>query len=173
MTTNVTNSSNIRLRQVMDWRAAVFAGLIAGAIFLVVLLIIYPIATGGSPWILLRMIAAIVLGQDTLAPINAPNTSVAVVALLLHFVLSLLYTLIVAFVVHRWGILLAIIVGGLIGLALYLINVFTFTLFFEWFTLARDWPFLVVHILFGAVAGGIYELLEKDIYEVEYVGGNT
>ncbi len=167
-----SNTSNIRLRQVMDWRAAVFAGLIAGAIFLVSLLIIYPVATGGSPWILLRMIAAVVLGQDALTPINAPSGSVAVVAVLLHFVLSLLYTLIVAFVVHRWGVLLAVLVGGLIGLAIYLINVFTFTIFFDWFTLARDWPFLVVHILFGAVAGGIYELLEKDIYEVEYVDGN-
>lgn len=167
-----SNTSNIRLRQVMDWRAAVFAGLIAGAIFLVSLLIIYPVATGGSPWILLRMIAAVVLGQDALTPINAPSGSVAVVAVLLHFVLSLLYTLIVAFVVHRWGVLLAVLVGGLIGLAIYLINVFTFTIFFDWFTLAREWPFLVVHILFGAVAGGIYELLEKDIYEVEYVDGN-
>lgn len=167
-----SNTSNIRLRQVMDWRAAVFAGLIAGAIFLVSLLIIYPVATGGSPWILLRMIAAVVLGQGALTPINAPSGSVAVVAVLLHFVLSLLYTLIVAFVVHRWGVLLAVLVGGLIGLAIYLINVFTFTIFFDWFTLAREWPFLVVHILFGAVAGGIYELLEKDIYEVEYVDGN-
>lgn len=167
-----SNTSNIRLRQVMDWRAAVFAGLIAGAIFLVSLLIIYPVATGGSPWILLRMIAAVVLGQDALTPINAPSGSVAVVAVLLHFVLSLLYTLIVAFVVHRWGVLLAVLVGGLIGLAIYLINVFTFTIFFDWFTLAREWPFLVVHIIFGAVAGGIYELLEKDIYEVEYVDGN-
>lgn len=167
-----SNTSNIRLRQVMDWRAAVFAGLIAGAIFLVSLLIIYPVATGGSPWILLRMIAAVVLGQEALTPINAPSGSVAVVAVLLHFVLSLLYTLIVAFVVHRWGVLLAVLVGGLIGLAIYLINVFTFTIFFDWFTLAREWPFLVVHIIFGAVAGGIYELLEKDIYEVEYVDGN-
>lgn len=172
MTTNTTSTNNMRLRQVMDWRAAVSAGLIAGAIFLVALLIIYPLATGGSPWILLRMIAAIALGQDALTPINAPSASIAVVAVLLHFVLSLIYTLIVAFVVHRWGILLAVVVGSLIGLALYLINVFTFTIFFDWFTLARDWPFLVVHILFGAVAGGIYELLEKDIYEVEYVGGD-
>jgi hypothetical protein len=162
MTTN-----NIRLRQVMDWRAALWTGLIAGTLFLVAALIIYPLATGASPWVLVRFIAAIILGQEVLVPINTFNAGVTVVALLAHYTLSILYTLIIAFIVHRWGILLAVIVGALTGLAFYLINFFTFSLFFEWFSLARDWSFLVVHVLFGAVAGGIYELLEQDIYVVD------
>jgi len=162
MTTN-----NIRLRQVMDWRAALWAGLIAGALFLIALLIIYPLVTGASPWVLVRFIGAIILGQDALVPPNTFNLGVTLVALLTHFVLSVIYTLIVAFIVHRWGILLAVIVGALVGLALYLINFFTFTLFFEWFSLARDWPFAAAHVLFGAIAGGIYELLEQDIYVVD------
>jgi hypothetical protein len=151
----------------VDWRAALWAGLIAGALFLVALMIIYPLATGGSPWILLRFMGAIVLGEEVLVPLTTPDAGVALVALLVNFVLSILYTLLIAFIVHRWGILLSIILGGLIGLALYLINYFAFTAFFEWFTLARTWPFAVAHVLFGAVAGGVYELLEQDIYVVD------
>jgi hypothetical protein len=92
---------------------------------------------------------------------------VAIVAIIVHFALSIIYALVLAFIVHRWGLLVGIVGGALFGLALYLINFFTFTYFFEWFYPARAWPFSVVHILFGAVAGGIYELLEKEVYVVE------
>jgi hypothetical protein len=160
-------TSNVRLRHVVDWRAALWAGLSAGAIFLIALLIIYPLATGGSPWIVLRFLASIVLGQEALVPANTFDAGVALVALLVNFVLAVIYTLIIAFIVHRWGILLSIILGGLIGLAFYLINFFAFTFLFEWFAFARAWPFLVVHVLFGAAAGGIYELLEQDMYVID------
>jgi hypothetical protein len=72
-----------------------------------------------------------------------------------------------AFIVHRWRMLVSVLGGALFGLALYLINFFTFTTFFPWFYPARNWPFAAVHILFGAVAGGIYELLEKDVFVIE------
>jgi hypothetical protein len=153
----------------MDWRAALLAGLIAGIIFLVLLMVIYPLVTGGSPWVLPRFIAAILLGQEVLTPLTTFDAGVTLVALLVHLVLSVIYTLLVAFIVHRWGVLVAVIVGALVGFAIYLINFFTFTTFFEWFYLARSWPFFIVHVLFGAVAGGVYELLEEDIYELDVV----
>lgn len=155
------------VRHLMDWKAAVLAGLIAGAVFLLVLLIAYPLATGGTPWTIFRFIGAMVLGESVLPPPTTFDAGVVVTAVLIHFTLSILYTLILAFIVHRWGILISILGGALFGLALYLINFFTFTMFFAWFYPARAWPFSLVHILFGAVAGGIYEFLEKDVYVVE------
>jgi hypothetical protein len=151
----------------MDWKAAVIAGIIAGAVFLLVLLITYPLATGGTPWTIFRFIGAIVLGEAVLPPPTTFDAGVVVTAVLIHFTLAVLYTLVLACIVHRWGILISILGGALFGLALYLINFFTFTMFFAWFYPARAWPFSLVHILFGAVAGGIYELLEKDVYIVE------
>jgi hypothetical protein len=151
----------------MDWKAAVIAGLVAGAVFLLVLLIAYPLATGGTPWTIFRFIGAMVLGEAVLPPPTTFDGGVVVTAVLIHFTLSILYTLILAFIVHRWGMLISILGGALFGLALYLINFFTFTMFFAWFYPARAWPFSLVHILFGAVAGGIYELLEKDVYVTE------
>jgi hypothetical protein len=151
----------------MDWKAAVIAGLIAGAIFLLVLMVAYPLATGGTPWTVFRFIGAIVLGETVLPPPTTFDAGVVVTAVLLHFILSVIYTLVLAFIVHRWGILISVIGGVLFGLALYLINFFTFTMLFPWFYPARAWPFSLVHILFGAVAGGVYELLEKDVFVIE------
>lgn len=157
----------IHMRHLMDGKAAVFAGLIAGAVFLLVLLIAYPLATGGTPWTIFRFIAAIVLGRSVLPPPTTFEAGVVITAVLLHFSLSILYTLVLAFIVHRWRLGISILGGALFGGCLYLINFFTFTMFFPWFYPARAWPFSLVHILFGAVAGGIYELLEKDVFVVE------
>lgn len=160
-------SLRTEVRHLMDWKAAVIAGLIAGAIFLLVLLVAYPLVTGGTPWTVFRFMGAIILGESVLPPPTTFDAGVVVTAVLLHFILSVIYTLVLAFIVHRWGILITVIGGALFGLALYLINFFTFTMFFPWFYPARAWPFSVVHILFGAIAGGVYELLEKDVFVVE------
>jgi len=159
-------SSRLHIRHLVDWQAAFIAGLIAGAIFLLVLVVGYPL-TGGEPWTVFRFIAAVVLGRDVLPPPTTFDAGVVITAVLLHFTLSVIYTLILAFIVHRWGILISVMGGALFGLALYLINLFTFTTFFPWFYPTRAWPFAIVHVLFGAVAGGIYELLEKDVYVIE------
>lgn len=153
-------------RQVMDWRAAIWAGLIAGTISLLALLIGFPAVTGGPPWVVLRWIAALLLGKGVLPPPTTFDAGSAVVALIIHLALSVVYAVILAFIIHRWGLLVGIIGGALFGLAIYAINFFTFTNFFDWFTPARTWAFAAVHILFGAVAGGVYELLERDIYVV-------
>lgn len=155
------------VRHLVDWKAAVYAGLIAGAIFLLVLMITYPLATGGTVWTIFRFIGAIVLGESVLPPPTTFAAGVVITAVVVHFTLSVIYTLILAFIVHSWRIVVSVLGGALFGLALYLINFFTFTMFFPWFYPARAWPFSVVHILFGAVAGGIYELLEKDVFVVE------
>lgn len=157
----------VQVRHLVDWRAAVLAGIIAGAVFLLVLLILYPLVTGGTPWTIFRFIGAIVLGSSVLPPPTTFDAGVVITAVLVHFTLSIIYTLVLAFIVHRWGMTVSILGGALFGLGLYLINFFTFTLFFAWFYPARAWPFPLVHILFGAVAGGIYELLEKDLFVLE------
>ena len=156
-----------QVRHVMDWKAAVLAGLIAGAVFLVVLLIAYPLATGGTPWTIFRFIGAMILGEAVLPPPTSFDAGIVITAVIVHFTLAVLYTLVLAFILHRWRLLVSVIGGALFGLALYLINFFTFTFFFAWFYPARAWPFSLVHILFGALAGGIYELLEKDVFIIE------
>ena len=52
----------------MDWRAAIWAGLIAGAVLLILQTAILAGVTGGSPWVTLCMIAAMVMGEGVLPP---------------------------------------------------------------------------------------------------------
>ncbi len=161
------NTVRLQIRHLVDWQAAVYAGIIAGAVFLLVLLVTYPLATGGTPWTVFRFIGAVVLGRSVLPPPTTFDAGVVITAVLLHFALAILYTLVLAFIVHRWRLLISIVGGALFGFCLYLINFFTFTTFFAWFYPARAWPFALLHIFFGAVAGGVYELLEKDVFVVE------
>jgi hypothetical protein len=161
------------MRQVMDWRAAVFAGLLAGLLAFLLRIALWVIATGGSFWTPFHHSAAILLGPESLAPAGAPQAGVVAVGFLVHMALSLIYTLLLAFIIHRWGLIVGIIGGALFGVAIYLINYYTFTALFPWFYPLRSWLVLAVHVFFGATAGGLYEALERDIYVVEEIGEGT
>lgn len=50
----------------VDWRAAIWAGIIAGAVFVVLEMLMVPLFLGGSPWGPPRMIGAIVMGEGVL-----------------------------------------------------------------------------------------------------------
>ncbi len=153
-----------RMKQVVDWRAAVWAGLVAGALFLVILLVAYPLLAGGTAWTILRFIGAILLGDKVLPPPNSFHLAAVITGLIVHFALSVGFAAVLAFVVHRFGILIGIVGGAAFGLALYLINFYSLSAFFPWFFSIRSWPFLVGHLLFGAVVGGLYEALEVERY---------
>ena len=148
-------------RQVVDWRAAFLAGLFAG-----VGLFLLQMATTawllGSPWVFARMTGAMALGRDVLPPPATFDPVVVAVAFAVHMALSFLYAALFAFIVHRGGLLLGILGGALLGLGLYAINYFTFAAFFPWFLDLRSGLVLVLHVVFGALAGGVYELLEVE-----------
>lgn len=158
--------ANVNAKQaVTDWRAAVVAGVIAGFFFLI-LSVGITVVTGGSPWVLFRYTASIVLGEGVLPPPPSFELLAILVALFVHFTLSVLYACILAFIIHRGGLLTGILGGALFGLALYAINYYTFSFFFPWFFPMRSWIVVAAHILFGAVTGGVYEALERDRYVV-------
>jgi len=150
-------TSTQRVRQVVDWSAAVWAGLIAGLIFLLLNLILTPIVFGANGWFILRFLASPVLGEGILPPPMSFDAAALVVGLLLHFALSIGFSLLLAFILHRGGLLTGILGGALLGLGLFFINFYTFTLFFPWFFALRSWIMVLTHIIFGAVAGGVYE----------------
>lgn len=151
-----------RMRQVVDWSAALWAGLIAGAVFLLLNLILIPLVEGGSPWIPMRYLASIVLGDGVLPPPATFDAIVLVVGLLVTLLISLVYAVLLAIIIHRWGLLLGIILGALFGLAIYVINYYTLTLLFPWFFAMNSLIVAIIHVIFGAVAGGVYEALEVE-----------
>lgn len=157
-------TSSPRLRQLVDWRAAFWAGLIAGAIFLLVNLFVTPLVIGGNAWVMVRLFASIVMGEGILAPPATFDGAALLVALVTHFALAVAYSLLIAYIIHRGGLIAGIIAGALLGLALYSINFYTLTFFFPWFFAMRSGVFVAAHLLFGALAGGIYEALEVETF---------
>jgi len=156
-----------RMRQLVDWSAAIWAGLIAGTIFLLINLIIIPISWGTNVWLVVRIFASVTLGERALPPPADFDPMILVVAVVTHLVLSVFFAMLLAYIIHRWGLIVGIVGGAIFGLAIYCINVYGLTYFYYWFAIMRAWPFLVAHIIFGACAGGIYEALEVEEFVVD------
>lgn len=143
----------------LDWRAAILAGLLAGAIFMMLEMIMVPAFAGGSPWGPPRMIAAIVMGEGVLPAPPPPPTfdpGVMMAAVLVHFVLSVSYAVVIAFVVRAMRAGPAALVGLLAGLVLYVVNFYLFTAIFPWFAMARNWVTIFAHLAFGLLAALFY-----------------
>lgn len=144
-----------------DWRSAVFAGVIAGLVFLLVNMAL----TGqllGNAQLPLQLSAALVLGTGVMPPAIGLGSSVLLTGLGVHLVLAVVFTCVIAFCLHRWGIWVGILGGALFGLALYAINYYFVADFIDGFAVLRSWLMAASHMLFGAVAGGVYEFLEDD-----------
>lgn len=152
-------------RWAIDWSAAIWAGVIAGAVFMILEMLMVPMFLGGSPWAPPRMIAAMVLGDGVLPmPEGPPPTfdmGVMLVAMMVHFVLSVLFTIVLAFIISGMGKGAALAAGGAYGLALYLVNFYVMTAVFPWFAMARNWVSITAHILFGLIAAAAYKGLQK------------
>ncbi|QPC82254.1 hypothetical protein G4Y79_21635 [Phototrophicus methaneseepsis] len=162
MVDTVPSKRTLRMRQVVDWSAAFWAGLIAGTIFLLLNVFAVPAIIGGSPAVVLNYFASLIMGDSVLANPDTLTATTAIVAIILNFVLSIPFALLLAVIIHRWGIIVGIILGALFGFGLYIINFFISEQIFPWFfAMDTNW-FIVTHVIFGALAGGIYEALEVE-----------
>ncbi|MGF1623983.1 MAG: hypothetical protein ACFCVH_03795 [Alphaproteobacteria bacterium] len=147
----------------LDWRAAIWAGIAAGVVFMMLEMLLVQFVGPGSMWGPPRMIAAIVMGQGVLPPPETFDLGILIVALIIHFALSLIYALILAWIVGRWdlGLSPAIAIGVVLGLVIYLINFYGFTAVFPWFAEARGWIAILSHAMFGLVLAAVYQPLAR------------
>ena len=145
----------------LDIKAAVWAGIIAGVVFMMLEMVLVETVGGGSPWGPPRMIAAIGMGKDVLPPPATFDLGVMIVAMAIHFVLAILLGMILGLIVSRWklGLMASIGVGAIFGLAVYLVNFYGFTALFPWFAMARTPITLLTHVMFGTVLGWSYHAL--------------
>lgn len=141
-------------------KAGALAGLIAGAVFIMMEMGLVALS-GGSPWAPPRMIAAIVLGEGVLPPPASFDMVVLLAAMAVHFMLSIVIGIGFAFIAKRFGWVMAMVVGALVGVALYVINFYGMTAIFPWFAMARNMISIVSHIAFGMVLGLSYKALTK------------
>jgi len=151
-------------RRMPDWRAAAISGCVAGAVFLALELLAIWFA-GQSPWGAPRMIAAIAVGRGVLAQPATFDLGIVLVALAVHFVLSVIFTFILAVIIAPFNfdssLGMASLAGAVFGGMVYLVNFYGMSDVFPWIVDARSWVSFVSHIVFGVVAADTYLRLER------------
>ncbi len=108
------------------------------------------------------MMAAIVMGKGVLPPPATFDFGIVMVAMMVHFVLAIIYAFILGWIVSHWrmGIGLASGVGATFGPLIYLVNFYGIApAAFPWFIEARNWVGLVSHVMFGLALGWSYGAL--------------
>jgi hypothetical protein len=136
--------------------AGVIGGLVAGTAYLVAQVSFTAAVRPGTATEPLLRIAAILLGPDAAEPSTEVTFSLIGMALIIHFALSMTYGRIVSFLAWRRRLGGGMVVGALVGVALYAVN---FGLIapsaFPWFSDSIRWLTLVNHALFGVVAAAV------------------
>ena len=99
--------ARLQLHESFNWRAALWASVVAAFVFATLYIGLGWALHGISPWVPLRMMGAIVLGPAALSPPDTFDAQIVVVAILLHIVLSIVYGTFLALVmpteVLRWA----------------------------------------------------------------------
>lgn len=158
----VLNARADELRGRTHWIAGALAGLVAGAVFMMVEMAMVMMFMGESPWAPPRMMAAMLLGKGVLPPPATFDMGIMMAAMAVHVPLSAIYGLAGAWLIHRFGWGGGVVVGALLGLAIYIVNFhFVAPALFPWFVEARNWISAVTHLVFGAVLGIFYVALRK------------
>ena len=153
-----------------SWRAALVASLSGGFVFALLHLGVMWAVRGASPWVPVRMIAAMVLGSAVLSPPDTSGVLVVLVAILLHGMLSIVYGMLLALLLPAVDTTWSIVIGGFYGLALYYINFYGFSAFSPWFMEERDPVSMVSHFAFGAVVAWAYKAIHRNWYGAESEG---
>lgn len=153
----------------LNLKAATWAGLIAGAVFVMMEMALIATVGNGMIWGPPRMMAAIVMGEGVLPPPPTFDFMIVMVGMIVHFVLSVVLGLILGWAIAKWrlGMTMAIAVGLVFGLIIYLVNFYVMTGLFPWFANARTTITLVSHVVFGGVLGGVYRAMAPHVAKVE------
>ena len=154
-------STSSAIRPGIDTKAALWAAIIAGAVFMMLEMVMVPVFMGGSPWGPPRMIAAIGMGKGVLPPPDTFDAVVMMVAMLIHITMSVAIAFVFAFIARGRDVGTAIGLGAVLGLVLYGVNFYGMTAVFPWFAMARGWVSIVAHVSYGVVLGWVYASMAR------------
>jgi hypothetical protein len=144
----------------VNWRGALFGGLIGGLSMLFVLMLTAP-AAGMHAWVPVQAIAAIVLGPEVMLAPPTFSLGVFVAALLFHLFLSTLYAFVLSAWVRYRSMTNAMFVGVLFAMVVYILNFHVFVAAYPWFVEIRHLGAVLAHIVWGAAAAGVYIRIEE------------
>ena len=138
-------------------QAAVYSGIVAGAIFIVSQTVMAAVFVGQSPWVHPRLIAGIIMGDAALVPLTTFSLPVILLGLAVHFSLAVVYSFALIWMASLRSFRFLTVDGAIFGFILYYINYYGLTVVFPWFALSRNWPNVLNHVLFGMIAAFTYK----------------
>lgn len=134
-----------------QWMPALAAGLIPG-----VILLILPHA---SPWEGLTVFSPAIMGREVPASWGMNVSGIVVI----HLALSVVYGLIISLTVMNVRQMRALLVGGVVGLVLYGVNLAVVWLWIPGLH-SNEVSVALTHLVFGLVAAGAYRgLLRRPV----------
>lgn len=151
----------------VDWTVAAIAGFAAGAVLMVLDLIWSAFFNLDGPWRTSHMIAPIFFGSSAARPATyAFSVGVVTVALAVHYVLGIVFGIVMAWVLAQLDLdntaTRAGVGGGILGMVLYLVNFeLLWVNVFPWLHDLRGADTMAAHVVFGAVAGLLYWKLKR------------
>jgi len=148
--------------QGVDVKAALLAGLLAGVVDLS-LLAASGWAQGQNVWVNMRETAAILMGAGVLPPPATFDLLLFIVSAIVHFGLSMVYGLIVAFFIRKADWKTGLIIGVAVGFGIYVVNYYVFApMLFPWLTESRSGMVpTLIHPVFGMIAAAVYLKLRR------------
>jgi hypothetical protein len=112
-------------------------------------------------WEPVRLSASVVMGDRAVAT-SAPFTfDIFFLGIFMHFVLSILYTVILGMIIRRLKAPTAVLVGAVFGLGLYLFHFYGLASWYPWVANERNWMTVVAHLIFGIAAAWMYSHLHS------------
>lgn len=150
-TTERTNLAP-RAERPVQWLTGFQVALAIAAIFLLV--------SRGIPWASSGLVSQTVMGREIKDP-GAIQTDITFLAIILHFVASLLYASIMLPLIHRFQYSSAALVGAGMGVILYLLNLALFTIVGGGAPYSRETAVFITHLAFGLVFTGAYKGMVK------------
>lgn len=171
----VLTTASTGLNSATNWKAGAWAGMIAGLVFLMSEMILVWAVQGQSPWGPPHMMAAMMLGSHVLPVMGAwaPfDIKIVMAAMMIHFPLSIAYGLVGAWLMDRFYLAGAVMVGAALGLLVYIVNFYLIApMVFPWFEMGRNWIGAFSHIMFGVSLGVAYNWLRKPRTSARQVAG--
>lgn len=148
-------------KRTIDWRAAVWAGVVASAVFIGLDAFLSFAFLTGNINERMRMLAAVVLGEDVLPPPASLEPGMLLTAVAVHMTVSVIYAIVIAWLVFRVGLLAAATIGLAFGLLIYVVNFYGFAQVFPWLVAARGPVTFSLHALYGLTTAFEYKALAR------------
>ncbi len=154
-----TPERDLGRKRITRWGKGAYAGIIAGALFLALEMFLTGKFGSGAIWDPVRLSASVAMGNAVVAHERPITSDILFVGLLVHFLLSIWYAVLLGILIHKLKPGLAVLGGAGFGLLMYLFHFYVLAGIYPWVVNFRGGIALVTHLIFGISVAWIYSRL--------------